>query len=155
MQTERYSFSFLLVIPGTFTLCAEDRVHFGAGPVTITRASYNPSMVSGLVVFKYVNPKAWPGRMRGALHYRARTGVKGCCNAAAERRNEKRRLRLIFTVRAVSLGLFNHFQLDVTALPAKAYYEVWKKVLRILYHIRGKGAVFQRKIVVSWNLRNH
>ena len=44
-----------------------------------------------------------PG-MRGSLHYHTRTRVKGCCNAAAERRNEKRRLRLIFTVRAVSLG---------------------------------------------------
>ncbi len=56
---------------------------------------------------------------------------------------------MIFTVRAVFLGLFNRFQLDVTALTAEGYYEVRKKVLRILYHIRGKEAVFQGKIVVS------
>lgn len=42
--------------------------------------------------------------------------------------------------------IHQRFQL---ALTAEGYYEVWKKVLQILYHIRGKEAVFQGKIVVS------
>jgi len=52
-------------------------------------------------------------------------------------------------LRGVALGFFNRFQLDETALTAEGYYEVRKKVLRILYRISGKEAVLQGKIVVS------
>lgn len=53
--------SFLLVIPGEVVIYPGDKVYSGTGPEAITWASYIPSMVSGLVVVKYVDPKYWNG----------------------------------------------------------------------------------------------
>ena len=55
-----------------FILCVKDKVYFETGSETITRTSYNPSTVSGLVVIKCVDPEDWPGRM---VHVEAGGGI--------------------------------------------------------------------------------
>ncbi len=56
--------SFLLVIPcDSQPVCVGDKVLLGAGPETVDWAHFIPSLVPGLAVVQYVDPKYWKGRM--------------------------------------------------------------------------------------------
>jgi len=59
--------SFLLVIPcNESTVAAGDKVLLGEGPEVATTVEWRkfvPSVVPGLVVVKWVDPKYWNGRM--------------------------------------------------------------------------------------------
>lgn len=59
--------SFLLVIPCSESpVAVEDKVLLGEGPEIAAAAEWRqfiPSVISGLVVVKWVDPKYWKGRM--------------------------------------------------------------------------------------------